>query len=937
MTNSIQSTALLLNIGQSDKGATNQIVKPLTISWDDLIKRLKKLQRGPKDGSYFTRCAFVNDHRGNANAKQIDLVILDGDQRLIPKTGEVLEGAPPPELVHEALTARDITHAIVPSYSNFTRGDSYHKYRVIIPAQRINASELTGIVAWLIDLLNKDGVWIVNVKENKAVSQPWYWPRTENDKAEKLFRVLEHDGGQNFPEQEALAWWNEQLESHKQIPTTDNITPLGEREGIIADILGEHNSATHLLSLLIQNDYTFSHQGGMVGDKASYYLTAPESLSRTAGVRIFFSVAKGVWVAYSHHTHGVLADGHAHDYLSLVTTLRHGGNLKAALASFGYGSGLIVEASSGGADEAPTPTPKLRDKAFDRMFYVTQQALIRLLGEDGASVANEDAYRHAWDKTVFDTAHTKFGLINKFDSFIVMPQTDMVNYVLHNQFGSLLMKDLLDELIEAVIDPGKEAFEMSLTELTEEKRKAAIEDRENVLTKPRATLQSKVAFVEHEYLIREIKMCRQIQRLSLYVDMFAFKGRLICADQCATVVYPHVPFTVTAQIPQAIVADVVADYREHFPEFDALVSMMIYSRFASDRRRSFVWLTAGSDWGKGLLIELFKRLGLVFEVSSEIIESVMAGKPVGLDASDVLRAWIMSVDEVKFVSRELKMLNSSMRISPKFQLTTEVNLYVKLFTSAEDIKSLTNGGVEDQFDRRFSIIDCKGLPGIDKRPVWQRLGKTTYINALLTYLANHLNEEVRKMRMLGAVEASRISDEKLDTYQSTRRLSAIYGALNDALPDIAAEIKDMLFDFFFGTSASTSIRDKCSNLGISTKLGNALTHCTFGYYSIAKTGQRVRAIVLPTTSAGIVGEYLENSSAMGSLKGKFAYKEAEIMKLLGKDQSEPVRLYACKERLGRGHTQGKTIARKRGTLVLFEDDYINHAYRRGEEILEDEW
>jgi hypothetical protein len=193
------------------------------------------------------------------------------------------------------------------------------------------------------------------------------------------------------------------------------------------------------------------------------------------------------------------------------------------------------------------------------------------------------------------------------------------------------------------------------------------------------------------------------------------------------------------------------------------------------------------------------------------------------------------------------------------------------------------------------------------------------------------------MRMLGAVEASRISDEKLDTYQSTRRLSAIYGALNDALPDIAAEIKDMLFDFFFGTSASTSIRDKCSNLGISTKLGNALTHCTFGYYSIAKTGQRVRAIVLPTTSAGIVGEYLENSSAMGSLKGKFAYKEAEIMKLLGKDQSEPVRLYACKERLGRGHTQGKTIARKRGTLVLFEDDYINHAYRRGEEILEDEW
>jgi len=57
------------------------------------------------------------------------------------------------------------------------------------------------------------------------------------------------------------------------------------------------------------------------------------------------------------------------------------------------------------------------------------------------------------------------------------------------------------------------------------------------------------------------------------------------------------------------------------------------------------------------------------------------------------------------VKSELKQLQSQITLSPKNQLSCTVEIFAKVFTSAESVGSLvTENGVEDQFANRMSIF-----------------------------------------------------------------------------------------------------------------------------------------------------------------------------------------------------------------------------------------
>ncbi len=218
-----------LGIGINTIGVDSATVTPVGWDWERLCYELSSVKVGRKDGAYFTRCTFTHDRRSDKNAHNIALVILDGDGSIDPETGEELEGAPDPHLVHEVLRELDITHCLYSSYSNGAKG---HRYRVVVPAALRDGNELAQVVAWLIEQLHSSGVYLRDVTENSNISQPWYFPRGSSAEALERFVFLRHDGG-SLPVEEILA-------GRSTLATTAATAPTAR--------VGDAGLLTHLLS-----------------------------------------------------------------------------------------------------------------------------------------------------------------------------------------------------------------------------------------------------------------------------------------------------------------------------------------------------------------------------------------------------------------------------------------------------------------------------------------------------------------------------------------------------------------------------------------------------------------------------------------------------------------------------------------------------------------
>jgi hypothetical protein len=312
-----------LRIGYCKGGVTNTEVTPHHLTWDDLVDGLRTPKEGEKDGEYFTRCTFRHNKRNDENALIGDLVILDGDSRIDPQTGEIIKSAPDPELVHELLTDLDITHAIYSSHSN---GPDKIRYRVVIPVI-VTRQELEGLVAWLFYKLHAAQVWLNPVQENLTFSRPWFLPRTLDEKAASLYRFFEHDGGQLFPKKEALGWWSANKPAHTELPTIAN-----EQEYDSHTPIGRFNNAhgpEWISKLLVDQGYTFAFTTSVNGAPA-YRFLAPCSESGTPGVTLFLS-KRNVWRVHSFHGEHDPLSGKASDAFELFTRFKQGGDPKAAV------------------------------------------------------------------------------------------------------------------------------------------------------------------------------------------------------------------------------------------------------------------------------------------------------------------------------------------------------------------------------------------------------------------------------------------------------------------------------------------------------------------------------------------------------------------------------------------------------------------------------
>jgi hypothetical protein len=282
-----------------------------------------------------------------------------------------------------------------------------------------------------------------------------------------------------------------------------------------------------------------------------------------------------------------------------------------------------------------------------------------------------------------------------------------------------------------------------------------------------------------------LKMQSQRTNIEMRVDMFAIKPRIEMKDELARVIYVHRPYEAGKEA--ANYSAIVSDYKAHFPMLDEFLDFLIASRFSADRKKSYLWFKCSSDWGKGFLISVLSDLEMTVELSIKEVEAIFEGKPVGKSMHDFKGAIAIVLDEFKSVKSELKQLQNEISLSPKFQLSFKVEVFSKLFFSAENVPSLVGeNGVEAQFLNRFSYFELNGI--IDDRKLFKTAGRRDYITAIKTYVAKHLNDRIKHMVSLGIGDAARTAELSIAEFRSKYGLSNSFSSVSDNLPSIARDI-----------------------------------------------------------------------------------------------------------------------------------------------------
>ncbi len=201
---------------------------------------------------------------------------------------------------------------------------------------------------------------------------------------------------------------------------------------------------------------------------------------------------------------------------------------------------------------------------------------------------------------------------------------------------------------------------------------------------------------------------------------------------------------------------VIEDYLEHNPYLEDIMNMIMAQRYGADKKSSYLWLKADSDWGKSFLFEGMMQ-GLGYGISESETKGALKGEASGLDVAKMIRSSFLLFDEFKCAVTELKKIATEMSISPKFKSKTVIPVYMKIFASAEEVHSLHGDiGMEAQFANRFLFIEAKG----------SLLERELYIRDMDEYKRSvklYINKELWKLKSMydgrGRYGATKLANE----------------------------------------------------------------------------------------------------------------------------------------------------------------------------------
>ena len=320
-----------MQIAFSTGGRTDVALIPRSISLNDFFGQLSWPEVGSKDGSYYIRGGdLLAPKRSDENLKSAELIILDGDSRIDPETGEVTPGAPPMQDVTDILDKIEIAYIAHTTHS-YKADEHFWKYRVIIPAFVQTPEILSDCVEYFIDTLHDCGVWLNDVPENRRWSQPWYLPRVATEADLKAFLCVSNFDAGIFDYARATKWVARKRAEDAVLEAAKKAAPavlLSRAQGpSIIDDFNKSHDLVWVRAELEGQGYRFSHFSAA---KGTYRYIAPRSETGEAGL-VVFQGAQGDWCTYSHHGSHDPLSGRLTDPFGLSTTFHHGGDVKAAV------------------------------------------------------------------------------------------------------------------------------------------------------------------------------------------------------------------------------------------------------------------------------------------------------------------------------------------------------------------------------------------------------------------------------------------------------------------------------------------------------------------------------------------------------------------------------------------------------------------------------
>ena len=289
-----------------------------------------------------------------------------------------------------------------------------------------------------------------------------------------------------------------------------------------------------------------------------------------------------------------------------------------------------------------------------------------------------------------------------------------------------------------------------------------------------------------ESIGRYIKTEKQFNSIEYKVDPFTTEVR-------GKVVNNIFEITINALIkewiPHKPKQSIIDDYKDHNPYLDDILEMIIAQKFGADRKTSYLWIKADSDWGKSFLFDGMMG-NLAFAINESETKNAIKGLASGLEPNQIVKSSFLFFDEFKGAVSELKNITFSIAVTAKFRAKTVVPVFMKIFASAEHISSLDGAsGMEEQFRNRFLHISVRG--SLLKRALYTR-DIDEYGKSVRAYINHKVWELERNYVSLGRLLAKQKANEKYSKLISTYTIKNVSKSLDENLTVMFREWVDVV-------------------------------------------------------------------------------------------------------------------------------------------------
>jgi len=214
---------------------------------------------------------------------------------------------------------------------------------------------------------------------------------------------------------------------------------------------------------------------------------------------------------------------------------------------------------------------------------------------------------------------------------------------------------------------------------------------------------------------------------------------------------------------QALYDNIVKSYNIFFPQFEIILEWIVACRFTYNRRTSFLHLRANAGFGKSFFKNIFAYINLLTECRYEDFKS-----PSSLESGFFKDKLLLVIDEFTIFKKDFKNLTNTMLLDAKYQLRQEIDIYAKIFLSAEQSNSF-DGGADRQIKDRVNVIDINSKK-LEQLKLFKEYTSSVYMEYLGYYTYNKIIELFDKYKMMGKQDSGAYAENVLSIFHSKYKL-----------------------------------------------------------------------------------------------------------------------------------------------------------------------